>query len=149
MDMHIEPAQPADTEAVIALLEQGHLLTEDLPSGLSDFVIAKEEGRSIGVAGLERFGPVGLLRSVAVDPHHQGKQIAAQLVGRLLESAQASSLQEVYLITNTADRYFERYGFEPVNRQEVPTAIQQTPQFSDLCPSSAIVMKRALIQEPV
>lgn len=143
MAIYIEPAQPADREAVIALLEQGQLLTEDLPTGLPDFVIAKYEQTPVGVAGLERFGPVGLLRSVAVDPHHQGKQIAAQLVGRLLEAAQASNLQEVYLITNTADRYFERYGFQTVNRQEVPTAIQQTQQFSDLCPSSAIVMKRS------
>lgn len=147
MAMHIEPAQPTDQAAIVALLEQGHLLTEDLPIGLPDFVIAKEEGQPIGVAGLQRFGSVGLLRSIAVDPRYQGKQIAAQLVTRLLETAQRSSLQEVYLITNTADRYFERYGFQPINRQEVPAAIQQTQQFSDLCPSSAIVMKHALIQE--
>lgn len=144
MAMQIEPAQLADTEAVIALLEQGHLLTEDLPTGLPGFVIAKYEQTPVGVAGLELFGPVGLLRSVAVDRHHQGKQIAAHLIGRLLEAAQASSLQEVYLITNTADRYFERHGFQIVNRQEVPAAIQQTQQFSELCPSSAIVMKRSL-----
>lgn len=145
--MYIEPAQLADKAAIISLLQQVALLTDDLPSDLPDFVIAKEEGRSIGVAGLERFGPVGLLRSVAVDPQHQGKQIAAQLVSRLLETAKAHNLEEVYLITNTADRYFERYGFQPVNRQEVPAAIQQTQQFSDLCPSSAIVMKRALTQD--
>ena len=147
MAIHIESAQPADKEAVIALLEQGHLLTEDLLTGLPDFVIAKHGETPVGVAGLERFGPVGLLRSVAVDPAHQGMQIAAQLVCRLLETAQASRLQDVYLITNTADRYFERQGFQSVNRQEVPAAIQQTPQFSELCPSSAIVMKRALIQD--
>lgn len=149
MAIHIESAQPADKEAVIALLEQGQLLTEDLPIGLPDFFIAKEEGRPVGVAGLERFGPVALLRSVAVDPQYQGKQIAAQLVGRLLQTTQASGLQDVYLITTTADRYFKRYGFQIVSRQDVPAAIQQTQQFSDLCPSSAIVMKRALIQESV
>ncbi|AUD06567.1 arsenic resistance N-acetyltransferase ArsN2 [Spirosoma pollinicola] len=147
MALYIEPAQLADKAAIIALLEQGHLLTEDLPTRLADFVIAKEEGRPIGVAGLERFGLVGLLRSVAVDPQYQGQQIAAQLVSRLMETAQASSLENVYLITNTADRYFERYGFQIVNRQEVPAAIQQTQQFSELCPSSAIVMKRALTQD--
>jgi len=145
--MYIEPAQLADKAAIISLLQQLALLTDDLPSDLPDFVIAKEEGRSIGVAGLERFGPVGLLRSVAVDPQHQGKQIAAQLVSRLLETAKAHNLEEVYLITNVADRYFERHGFQTVNRQEVPAAIQQTQQFSDLCPSSAIVMKRTLTQD--
>ncbi len=96
--MYIEPAQLADKAAIISLLQQLALLTDDLPSDLPDFVIAKEEGRSIGVAGLERFGPVGLLRSVAVDPQHQGKQIAAQLVSRLLETAKAHNLEEVYLM---------------------------------------------------
>ena len=146
MAIHIETAQPDEKEIVVALLEQGDLLIEDLPEGLPDFVLAKDEETPVGVAGLESFGTVGLLRSVAVDPAHQGKQIAAQLVRRLLETAQASNLQDVYLITNTADGYFERQGFQPVNRQEVPAAIQQTQQFSNLCPSSAIVMKRALIQ---
>ena len=149
MDIHIESAQPTDREAIISLLEQAHLLTGDLPVGLPDFVITKEAGRLVGVAGLECFGPVGLLRSVAVEPQHQGQQIASQLIGRLLQTAQASNLEAVYLITTTADRYFERYGFQPVNRQEVPVAIQQTQQFSDLCPSSAIVMKRTLVQNPL
>ncbi|QHV94613.1 arsenic resistance N-acetyltransferase ArsN2 [Spirosoma endbachense] len=144
MSFHIEYARPEDKDIVIALLHQGHLLTDDLPADLADFVIAKDARKSIGVAGLERFNEVGLLRSVAVDPAFQGKQIGAQLVGRILETARAVGLREVYLITTTADRYFERYGFQVVNRQDVPVAIQQTQQFSDLCPSSAIVMKRVL-----
>ncbi|MBC3788443.1 arsenic resistance N-acetyltransferase ArsN2 [Spirosoma utsteinense] len=145
--MHIQTAQPADKAAIISLLQQGQLLTNDLPVDLSDFIIAKEQTTLIGVAGLERVGRVGLLRSVAIDQHYQGKQIGAQLVGRMLEIARAADLEEVYLITTSADRYFERQGFQPVNRQEVPAAIQQTQQFSELCPSTAIVMKRALTQD--
>ncbi|MBC3795005.1 arsenic resistance N-acetyltransferase ArsN2 [Spirosoma utsteinense] len=147
MAMHIQTAQPADKAAIISLLQQGQLLTNDLPVDLSDFIIAKEQTTLIGVAGLERVGRVGLLRSVAIDQHYQGKQIGAQLVGRMLEIARAADLEEVYLITTSADRYFERQGFQPVNRQEVPAAIQQTQQFSELCPSTAIVMKRALTQD--
>lgn len=147
MVMHIQTAQPADKAAIISLLQQGQLLTNDLPVDLSDFIIAKEQTTLIGVAGLERVGRVGLLRSVAIDQHYQGKQIGAQLVGRMLEIARAADLEEVYLITTSADRYFERQGFQPVNRQEVPAAIQQTQQFSELCPSTAIVMKRALTQD--
>lgn len=147
MVMHIQTAQPADKAAIISLLEQGQLLTNDLPVDLPDFIIAKEQTTLIGVAGLERVGRVGLLRSVAVDQHYQGKQIGAQLVDRVLEIARAAELEDVYLITTSADRYFERHGFQPVNRQEVPAAIQQTQQFSELCPSTAIVMKRALTQD--
>ena len=145
MVLHIENARVTDKQAIISLLQQAHLLTDDLPVDLPDFVIAKEQGTLAGVAGLERFGPVALLRSVAVDPQHQGKQIAASLIGLLLKIAKVNGLDEVYLITTSADRYFERHGFRPVNRQDVPAAIQQTQQFSDLCPSSAIVMKRMLV----
>lgn len=144
MTLSIENVRPEDRETVIALLQQAELLTDDLPPELPGFVIAKEQETGIGVAGLERFGTVALLRSVAVEPQHQGRQIAAQLVERLLETAQADGLADVYLITTTADRYFERYGFLPVDRQGVPEAIQQTQQFSALCPSSAIVMKRTV-----
>lgn len=137
----IETARPADKEAVIALLQQNQLPTDDLPVDLHGFVVAREQGTPIGVAGLERTGPVALLRSVAVDSRYRGRQIAAHLIGQLLETARTAGLEEIYLITTSAGPYFERYGFQQVNRQDVPTDIQQTQQFSQLCPSSAIIMK--------
>ena len=146
MALHIENARPDEKEAVVTLLKQGDLLTEDLPVGLPQFLIAKYEETPVGVAGLESFLAVGLLRSVAVDPAHQGKGIAAQMIGRLLARADAAHLQEIYLITTTARSYFDRYGISPVSRETVPEAIRQTKQFSGLCPSSAIVMKRTLKQ---
>lgn len=144
MALSIESAQPHDKTAVVSLLEQVDLLTQDLPDDLPNFVIAKEDATPVGVAGLETFGSVGLLRSVAVAPNQQGKGIAPQLIGRLLEAAQAIHLHDLYLITTTADGYFTRFGFAPVSREQVPDPIQQTQQFSGLCPSSAIVMKCSL-----
>jgi amino-acid N-acetyltransferase len=144
MALSIENARPEDRGTVITLLQQTELLTDDLPPELPGFVIAIEQGTGVGVAGLERYGTMGLLRSVAVSPDYQGKKIAAQLVDRLLETAKADGMTDVYLITTTADRYFERHGFQPVGRSEVPEAIQQTQQFSTLCPSSAVVMKRTV-----
>lgn len=144
MSIQIDNARQEEKELVVSLLEEADLLTEDLPDGLGNFLLAKQDGTLVGVAGLELFGPVGLLRSVAVSPTHHGRGIAGQLVGQLLNDADKQELQEVYLITTTADHYFDRYGFAPVNREQVPEAIQQTRQFSGLCPSSAVVMKRNL-----
>jgi len=146
MAIQIENARPEDKKVIMKLLQQGDLPTDDLPLNLPDFLIAKEHDTYVGVAGLERFGSVALLRSVAVDSQHQGRQIAANLVEQLLEKAKSAKMHELYLITTTADRYFERYGFKPVDRQQVPTAIQQTQQFTELCPASAIVMKRVVNQ---
>lgn len=144
--VQIEHVRPEDQQSVISLLRQGQLITDDLPADLSDFIIAIEQKTLIGVAGLERLGSIGLLRSVAVDPQHQGKQVAAHLISRLLEMAEAANLEELYLITTTAERYFDRHGFVPINRQEVPPVIQKTQQFSTLCPSTAVVMKRKINQ---
>lgn len=147
MSVQLENARSTDRDTIIALLQQGQLLTDDLPADLADFVIAKEAGNAIGVAGLERFDRVGLLRSVVVAPHYRGQQVAAKLVNQLLGNAQANALDDVYLITTTADGYFRRHGFQVVNRQQVPISIRQTQQFSDLCPSTALVMKRTLTQD--
>ncbi|MGV3558597.1 arsenic resistance N-acetyltransferase ArsN2 [Larkinella arboricola] len=144
MDIAIENARPEDRETVVALLQQADLLTDDLPTDLADFVLAKAPDGYVGVAGLERFGPVALLRSVAVEADHQGQQIAARLVEQLLERAKRAGVKELYLITTTADRYFARHGFQPVDRQTVPVTIRQTPQFGGLCPASAVVMKRVI-----
>jgi len=144
MTLQIDNATPEEKELLVSLLNKADLLTEDLPEGLSNFLLAKEGDELVGVAGLELFGSVGLLRSVAVSPAHQGQGIAGQMVEHLLANADKQKLQAVYLITTTADRYFDRYGFTAVDRQQVPEAIQQTRQFSGLCPSSAVVMKRNL-----
>jgi amino-acid N-acetyltransferase len=144
MSIQIDNVRPEEKESVVNLLKEADLLTEDLPDGLRNFLLAKQDGALVGVAGLELFGPVGLLRSVAVSQAHQGKGIAGQLVEQLLADADKQELQAVYLITTTADHYFNRYGFAVVNREQVPDAIQQTRQFSGLCPSSAVVMKRNL-----
>ncbi|MCF0051811.1 arsenic resistance N-acetyltransferase ArsN2 [Dyadobacter sp. LJ53] len=142
MTLQIDKARPEEKELVIRLLKEADLPTEDLPDSLPNFLLAKEGEALVGVAGLERFGSVGLLRSVAVSPAHQGQGIAGRMVEQLLNNADKQKLEAVYLITTTADHYFDRYGFIAVDRQEVPEAIQQTRQFSGLCPSSAVVMKR-------
>ena len=144
MSIQIDHARPEEKESVVTLLKKADLLTEDLPDSLRDFLLAKKDGLLIGVAGLQMFRPVGLLRSVAVKPAHQGKGIAGQMVEQLLAGADEEDLQAVYLITTTADHYFDRYGFMAVSREQVPEAIQQTKQFSGLCPSTAVVMKRNL-----
>lgn len=144
MKLQIDKAGPADKELVTSLLKEADLLTEDLPAGLSNFLLARDEGTLVGVAGMELFEQVGLLRSIAVSPEHQGKGIARKLVEQLLAGADKQEVQAVYLITTTADHYFDRYGFAVVNREQVPDSIQQTKQFSGLCPSSAVVMKRDL-----
>jgi len=128
-------------------LQQLDLPVSDLPSDLSGFTLAFDAEQIVGTAGLELQGSLGLLRSVAVAATHRNQQLGQQLYTAALQYARSKGVQTVYLITTTADRYFEKHGFRPVQRSEVPALIAQTEQFATLCPSSAVVMKLDLAGE--
>jgi N-acetylglutamate synthase-like GNAT family acetyltransferase len=53
-------------------------------------------------------------------------------------------LRNLYLITTTAAPFFERLGFEPVQREAVPEGIRKSPEFASICPTSAAVLRRSL-----
>ncbi len=144
MDIRYRPAQPADRPALVRLLQQAALLTDDLPDDLTGFWVAIADTDLVGAAGTEPFGGVGLLRSVAVRPDYQQQHIARQLLDRLLIQAQAAGLTDLYLLTISANGYFERFGFVVVPRQTVPDSIRQTRQFGSLCPDSAVLMHKSL-----
>jgi len=62
--------------------------------------------------------------------------------------AQSRGVREIYLLTTTAQRFFERLGYARVPREAAPVAIQRTQEFSTLCPSgSAFMVKRLPIKE--
>lgn len=140
----ILPAQATDASSVTNLLVASKLPTEDLPNGLPHFFVVKKDEQLIGAAGVEIHGFYALLRSVAVAADFQGQGIAQELTKKALKEAVKQDVSEVYLITTTADHYFEKQGFTRVERNDVPLEIAQTEQFSNICPSSAIVMKKQL-----
>lgn len=85
-----------------------------------------EKGSIIGLIGLEPYDRYGLLRSLVVHPDHRNKRIAETLVTKLEKSAKASGIITLYLLTETADRYFGKKGYQTVARDEVPEALKQS-----------------------
>ncbi len=53
-------------------------------------------------------------------------------------------VQRAYLLTTTIVSLAEAWGFKPLERSQVPAAIQQTSQFRGACCSSAVAMWREL-----
>ena len=141
--MQIEKAENYKA-AVIALLANEKLPTDDLPQILDKFVVAKQGEEVIGVAGVEIYESYGLLRSVAVSAAERGKGIAKQLLGKVEKLAAAQSLQAIFLLTETAPEYFGKKGYQKIARAEVPAEVQQSTEFSHVCPQSAIVMKKII-----
>lgn len=131
---------PEDLPSILSLLEGARLPLAGVPDGLSRLVVAEVEGELVGVAGLERYGTSALLCSVAVSPRHQGKGIAGAMVQRLLEEARCECIQDIYLRTTTAEGYFPKFGFSPVELSRVPLQVQDSVEFQGACPTSAVTM---------
>ncbi len=98
----------------------------------------------VGSGGLEIYGNKALLRSLAVSPEIRGQQLGKQIVSDLVKKAQSLAMSEVYLLTESAFYFFHKLGFEELKRDEVPDEIRSTTEFSQVCPTSAHVMKLTL-----
>lgn len=144
MSIIFKIASTANVSSLVDFLQKLKLPNSDLPADLSGFTIAVDGTQIVGSAGMELLGNVGLLRSVAVAETHRNQQLGQRLFTAALDHARSHQVQEVFLITNTADQYFAKNGFQPVDRSAVPDEIAQTAQFSSLCPSTAVIMKLEL-----
>lgn len=85
-----------------------------------------------------------MLRSVAVAPEPRGQGLRGKLTDAAIQLAQVQRVPAVYLLTMTADRYFPKFGFEPITRTDVPADVQTSIEFQSARPSSAIVMRKRL-----
>ncbi len=137
----------SDSPGIVALLQSAGLPSDDFTLSECVSVLAEEGGKVVGHAAVEVHGKTGLLRSVVVDTEFRNYGVAAELVGRVLSEAGDRGVTTVYLLTETAQKYFARHGFVVTDRNEVPTAIEQTSEFKDVCPTSAILMRKNLGQD--
>ncbi len=140
--MRIREATDQDLDAVESLLAASDLPLDGVEENFSGFVVAEDKGRIAGAIGLERFGSVALLRSAVVAPEHRGTGIGSKLVEQVLERAESEGIQELFLLTTTAEKYFPRFGFARTTRAAVPAAVKTSAEFQGACPESAIVMTR-------
>lgn len=130
---------------VEALLSEAQLPVADLASSRSlNLLGIRDGGRLLGVVGVEVYGCVGLLRSLAVEPVHRNSGLGATLVSNAETWAAELGVETLYLLTTTAAQFFARRGYEAVPRSEAPAAIAATAQFSDLCPASSTFMRKVL-----
>ena len=131
-------------EAVIALLAAQNLPVTDLPQVLDDFIVMQDQDEIIGVAGLETYGNYGLLRSIAVATAYRNRGIADNLLTKIENLGASKKLTAIYLLTETAAGYFTSKGYQLTNRDTVPADVQQSTEFSHVCPVSAMVMKKTI-----
>lgn len=139
----LRPARPADLDAVKELLQTCKLAWNEVDRqfGAGFIVTETGEGRVIGVAGVEVYGPWGLFRSAAVDPAWRGQKLGAAMTWNRLDWARAQPLRGLFLLTETAAGYWPRFGFERIGRETAPALVRASPEWAGGCPATAVAMR--------
>lgn len=142
--MKIRKARKSDLPAVEKLLTKSNLPVDGVRDHFADFIVAEDTNGIEGAVGLEKYESVALLRSAVVAPDYRGSGVGRRLVEQVLERAEEAGIDELYLLTTTAEKYFPRFGFQPTTRAAVPDELKLSAEFRGACPESAVVMKRRL-----
>lgn len=144
VDSRIISLNASHLQAIESLLISCNLPFEDCAEHLENFIGVIRGDKLIAIGALQIKGSTALLRSIVVYSKMRGAGLAGDITRYLLNIAQDQGVREIYLLTETAESYFSRFGFRAVDRGAVPVEIQSTRQFGSLCPSSAQTMRLEL-----
>ena len=130
-------------EVAIRILEAADLPTEDLTHAhVEHFSFAGSATQPTGLVGLEMFGEVALLRSLVVIPERRRHGDGKRLLEHAENHARSAGVRSLYLLTTTAEQFFERHGFVRASREAAPAAIRSTREFAGICPASSAFMSK-------
>jgi N-acetylglutamate synthase-like GNAT family acetyltransferase len=141
---HVTIASKPSKAAVAALLDAADLPSADLTDAhMEHFFFCGPAAAPIALVGVELCGRSALLRSLVVLPEHRSAGLGAALVEHAEAYARSQGVGAVYLLTTTAQPFFQRRGYAAADRASAPVEIAATREFAAICPaSSAFMMKR-------
>ncbi len=138
--------QSSDLDQLENLLCSNQLPVQDCAEQTQNFYGVFDEDNLVAAGGLESAANYALLRSVVVHHQYRGQGLAKNISRFLIKLADSEGREAVYLLTETAEAYFEKLGFSRIARAEAPIAIKQTLQFASLCPDTANCLMMTLPQ---
>jgi HAD superfamily hydrolase (TIGR01457 family) len=147
--VRLRTAAEGDASNLQGLLTSSGLRADGAGDRLEQTVVAElreEPGTIVATASLEELegtgdavGPAarrGILRSVAVRPDLRGKGLGQLVTAGAITTGRATGITEVFLFTETAERFFQRLGFRTVDRDGVPSSVTQTAHVAEECPTA-------------
>ena len=144
-DITISAAKGTDLHAIRDLLTSSGLPIAGLEDHWKTFVVAHDGDKLIACGGAEAYQFAALIRSVAVDPAYQKQGIGRRIVRQLLDRLASRGLREFYLLTTTAEEYFRKRGFKPIDRDEVHPQLLASQEFQGACPDTAVCMRLVML----
>ena len=127
------------------------LLSEGLPvqnlgaAPVSFFEARTETGVTVGWGGLEQYGDQAILRSVVVNGVLRGLGTGRVMVEALIKEAGKQGLSQLWLLTQSAEGFFSKLGFDVVARETAPLAIRSSEEFIDLLDTEAVCMTKPVL----
>lgn len=136
----IRPAGADDADGIERLLrETGLYASED--GSRSGAMLAVDGSGVIATASCDVQGDDGYLRSVAVAEPARGFGIGALVAAAAARDAAGRGARGLFLLTESAQGFFARLGFEPLDREALPRWVRER---SEECSETAAPMARGL-----
>ena len=137
-------ATAADWPAIETLLTSSALPLDGASEAFATGIVEHEDGQLVGVAAIEPYAGAAVLRSVAVREDQRGRGLGQVLVAAAEDLARERGASELILLTETAEPFFARLGYEVIDRGSVAEDVAASIEFSTACPSTAVAMRRRL-----
>ena len=132
-------AEAGDMEVVRNLTDAPDRVSAWGPEGV--WVI--EDGDLLATGTAEVRGEDAYLRGVATRQDRRGGRLGTLAVAAAVGHARRRGARRCFLLTESAEPFFSKLGFERIRRDDVPSwALARSPE----CPTSAAAMRRDLVQ---
>jgi amino-acid N-acetyltransferase len=136
--------RPPRSTAVALLQAQGLPVSDITYEHLEHFFFIGSDGSPSGLVGLEIYGSDALLRSLVVGESARGTGLGSALTNHAEQYAASKGVRSIYLLTTTAEAFFQRLGYQRIERSQAPSSIERTREFASLCPASSAFMVKSL-----
>jgi glycerol 3-phosphatase-2 len=103
-----------------------------------------DDGGVLATAATEARAGDAYLRAVATRQDLRGMQLGSQVTAAAVRDAARHGAARAWLLTETAEGFFARLGFDRCPRSDLPSWIVDGP--GEQCPVSAVPMRRDLAQ---
>ena len=140
----IRDAEKEDYVQIKELLRSLELPVQGVKENIHNFLILIQGTEIIATVGLEIYGNAALLRSLGVKHTYQSKGYGRRLYDEIIKKAEMKNISEIYLLTETAEKYFSSLSFTVVSRDNVEKNVKTSVEFRSVCPESAICMRLLL-----
>jgi 4-nitrophenyl phosphatase len=139
-DARLRRAEAEDADDIAALLRAASLDPDTVRESLSGTVVAADGGIVAAAAAPVR-GQEAYLHSVAVVEEARGWHLGTLVTATALRGAAAEGARLAYLLTETAEGFFARLGFQRIGRGDLPGWIVG---LATGCSESAVALWRRL-----